>query len=100
MLVRVSASTFSKSRRNVVGKKKKSTGKNYTSKGERNSVSKSLVKAVRSDRTPLEVMLNKVSAWKKGQNPWITIPNPNSSETNRRFIKVRARQEWKLRASS
>lgn len=83
-----------------MGKKKKSNGKNYTSKGERNSVSKSLVRAVRSDRTPLEVMLNKVSAWKKGQNPWITIPNPNSSETNLRFIKVRARQEWKLRASS
>jgi hypothetical protein len=41
-----------------------------------------------------------LSAWKKGQNPWITVTNPNSLETNRRFIKVRARQEWKSRGSS
>jgi hypothetical protein len=82
-----------------VGKGKKSKGKNYTSKEGRNSVSRSLVKAVRSDRAPLEVMLNKLSAWKKGQNPWITVTNPNSLETNRRFIKVRARQEWKSRGS-
>ena len=82
-----------------MGKGKKSKGKNYTSKEERNSVSRPLVKAVRSDRAPLEVMLNKLSAWKKGQNPWITVTNPNSLETNRRFIKVRARQEWKSRGS-
>ena len=80
-----------------MGKGKKSKGKNYTSKEGRNSVSRPLVKAVRSDRAPLEVMLNKLSAWKKGQNPWITVTNPNSLETNRRFIKVRARQEWKSR---
>ena len=82
-----------------MGKGKKSKGKNYTSKEGLNSVSRPLVKAVRSDRAPLEVMLNKLSAWKKGQNPWITVTNPNSLETNRRFIKVRARQEWKSRGS-
>lgn len=82
-----------------MGKGKKSNGKNYASKEERNSVSRPLVKAVRSDRAPFEVMLNKLSAWKKGQNPWITVTNPNSLETNRRFIKVRARQEWKSRGS-
>ena len=82
-----------------MGKGKKSKGKNYTSKEGRNSVSRPLVKAVRSDRAPLEVMLNKLSAWKKGQNPWITVTNPNSLETNRIFIKVRARQEWKSRGS-
>jgi hypothetical protein len=82
-----------------VGKGKKSKGKNYTSKEGPNSVSRPLVKAVRSDRAPLEVMLNKLSAWKKGQNPWITVTNPNSLETNRIFIKVRARQEWKSRGS-
>ena len=49
-----------------------------------------LVAAVRADRDPYDVHQNKIDAWKNLQNPWITIPNPVKSETNRPFIRVRA----------
>lgn len=65
-----------------------------TSKGERKSVSPAICRAVRRERTYLDKMLMKQKAWQKGQNPWVTIPNPNTNETNKRFIKVRANQEW------
>lgn len=39
--------------------------------------------------TGLEKLLNKQKAFMKGSNPKITIENPNKSETNKPFIKVR-----------
>lgn len=68
--------------------KKRSRG-TYHSKGERRAVAKSTVKAVRRDRSPFDIELNKLDAWRKGKNPWLTIKNP-SGETNKRFIKVKA----------
>ena len=65
----------------------------YTSKGERQSISRSLCKAVKRDRTYLEKIMFKQKAWLKNQNPWITIDNPNTNETNKRKIRVRANQE-------
>ena len=73
-----------------MAKGKKSSGKTYVSKGERPNVSRSLIKAYRRDMyTPIEVALNKLEAWKKGKNPWITIPNPEG-QSNKPFIRVRA----------
>lgn len=66
---------------------KKVKRKTYVSKGERNSVARSTVKAVRRDRSPIEKALNKLDAWRSGKNPWITVPGPSS---NMRFVKVRA----------
>jgi hypothetical protein len=63
--------------------KKNSGGKTHTSKGER----KSSMRTRSSD--PAQKMLNLQKAWAKGQNPWITIENPNKNETNKRFIRVR-----------
>jgi hypothetical protein len=62
---------------------KKSSGKTYTSKGERRSSVSTKTK------DPGQKMLNLQKAWLKGLNPWITIENPNKNETNKRFIRVR-----------
>ena len=77
-----------------MGKKKKSEG--YTSKGERNNVRKDIRKLMRRERTNLETMINKYSAYKKGKNVMVTIPNPNANmETNKPFIRVKAKDVWK-----
>lgn len=33
-------------------------------------------------------------AWKRGQNPWVTVPNINTNETNKPFKKERANDLW------
>lgn len=65
---------------------KKKIRKSFTSKGQRRSVVNG-VKEVRQARSPLERVANKLRAWKKGQNPWITVPGPTK---NMAFIKKRA----------
>lgn len=66
---------------------KKVKRKTYVSKGERNSVARSTVNAVRRGRSEIEKAMNKLNAWRAGKNPWITVPGPSS---NMRFIRVRA----------
>ena len=66
---------------------KKSSGSKYVSKGERRSIGRWTVNAVRRNRSEADKMMNKFEAWKKGQNPWITVPGTSSKM---RFIKVRA----------
>lgn len=65
--------------------KKKIRG-SMTSKGERRSVVAG-VKEVRQSRDPCQIALNKLNAWKKGQNPWIAVPGPSSDKS---FVRVRA----------
>lgn len=69
---------------------KKRTRSSITSKGERRNIVAG-VQAVRRDRSGYEKAMNKVKAWKKGQNPWITVTGPSS---NMRFIRVRANTVW------
>lgn len=69
--------------------KKKLRG-TYSSKGVHSNVSASTLRLVRTSTDNFTKSLNKISAWRAGKNPWITIKNPVASETNRRFIKVRA----------
>jgi hypothetical protein len=66
---------------------KKVKRKTYVSKGQRNSVARSTVNAVRRGRSEVEKAMNKLKAWRAGKNPWITVPGPSS---NMRFVKVRA----------
>jgi hypothetical protein len=66
----------------------------YTSKGERKNVSPAVTKAVKRDRTYLDKMVQKQKAWAKGQNPWITVPNINTAQTNKKMVRVRANSEW------
>ena len=37
---------------------------------------------------------NQLTAFKKGKNVMVTIPNPNTNETNKRFIRVSAKTIW------
>jgi hypothetical protein len=69
---------------------KKRTRKTVVSKGQRRNIVAG-VKEVRQDRSEGEKDYNKLKAWGKGQNPWITVPGP---QTNKRFIKVRANSVW------
>ena len=66
---------------------KKVKRKTYVSKGERNSIARSTVKAVKQGRSELEKAINKLNAWRAGKNPWITVPGPSKKEA---FVKVRA----------
>jgi len=66
----------------------------YVSKGERRSISKDTAKAVKRDRTVIEKWQIKQKAWLKGLNPWIVVPNGNTSDTRARFVRVRAETEW------
>jgi hypothetical protein len=67
-----------------MGKKKTRAG--VTSKGQRRSVVAG-VKEVRAARTAFDKDMNKIKAWRKGKNPWITVPGPAS---NKRFVRVRS----------
>jgi hypothetical protein len=69
---------------------KKRMRKGYTSKGSRRNIVAG-VRACRAETGQLERAMNKLSAWKKGLNPWITVPGPGS---NMRFIRVRANNLW------
>ena len=70
---------------------KKSKGTNYTSKGQRPNVRKDTRKAMRRDTSEVDKHLNKMKAFAKGRNVMLTIPNPNKNETNKRFIRVNAK---------
>jgi hypothetical protein len=59
-----------------------------TSKGER----RSSMRTKSSD--PLEKIINVQNAYWKGQNPWVTIDNPNRENTKERKIRVRANELW------
>jgi hypothetical protein len=66
----------------------------YTSKGERRSIAKGVCKAVKRDRSVIDKMVIKQKAWLKGQNPWITVRNENTAQTNKQFVRVRAESVW------
>jgi hypothetical protein len=70
------------------------TKSSYTSKSERRSISKTFSKAVKRDRTYLDKLIMKQKAWAKGQNPWLSVPNVNTAETAKKFIRVRSNTEW------
>ena len=71
---------------------KKSSGKTYVSKGTHSNVKASTLSTIKQDRDPSEKIINAQKAWLRGQNPWITISNPNKEQTNRKFIRVRANE--------
>ena len=76
---------------------KKKFRKTYVSKGQRVNVDHSLLKSVRRARTTLDIHKNKITSWSKGQNPWLSVPNPNCDgtvNTNKRNIRIRANDYW------
>lgn len=69
---------------------KKRIRKTLISKGQRRSVVAG-VNEVRRDRTALEKAVNKLAAWKKGQNPWVTVPGPSK---NMQWVRRRANEVY------
>ena len=42
----------------------------------------------------LDRQIRQRAAWKRGRNVVLTIENPNKTETNKKFIKVNAKDIW------
>ena len=42
----------------------------------------------------LNIQVNQLAAFYRGRNVVLTIENPNKNETNKRFIRVNARDVW------
>lgn len=68
-----------------MAKGKKSSGKVYVSKGERPSVNKGVLKAIKRERSPMTDLLNKLDAYNKGHprpKGFESMPDPRKN----RFI--------------
>jgi len=75
---------------------KKKSRAHQVSKGERRSVNRSVTKAKRRDyMKSADRMTNQLSAFLKGKRVMLTVPNPNTNETNKRFIRVPANTVWR-----
>ena len=76
---------------------KKKSRATQTSKGERNNVNRDVIKSLRRDymNNDLARMKNQIAAFKRGKNVMVTITNSNPNETNKRFIRVNAKDVWK-----
>lgn len=70
--------------------KGKSKGPSYTSKGERPNVASRTLNDIRKSFGGAAKVMNQQKAWLLGQNPWMTIDNPNPNERNKKRIRVRA----------
>ena len=76
-----------------MGKKKSRT--NQTSKGIVGNSYKHASKALRKEyMQSVERLNNQLEAFKRGRRVMITIPNPNTNETNKPYIRVNARDVW------
>lgn len=69
---------------------KKKSRDTYTSKGQRPNVNKKVRNLKKKDDSYLDKAVRQSEAFFKGQpTGYVTIPNPNKNETNKRFIKVK-----------
>ena len=66
----------------------------YTSKGERPNVSRRWLKLTRKDND--DRTYNQWDAFQKGKNVVLTIKHPNKTETNKPFIRVPAKEQWRI----
>ena len=49
---------------------------------------------MKKDKSRYERTLNQMTAFRKGKNVVLTIPNPSKAERNKPFIKVNAKDVW------
>ena len=79
----------------------KSTRTKYTSKGERNNVSKRTRREMRKSYMESGMRtLNQQKALAAGKDIVVTIANPNVNETNRPFIRQRISGKSKVRVGT
>jgi len=78
-----------------MGKKKGGKSSGFISQGIHSNVSAGVKKAMRKEYLESGMrIINQRAAWAKGKNVVLTIENPNKNETNKRFIRVNARDLW------
>lgn len=69
--------------------KKGGKSKGFVSAGLHRNVSSSTRRLMRAGKSEGDKLIQKQKAWLKGENPWVTIDNPNKEQTNKRRIRVR-----------
>ena len=67
---------------------KKRCRSSYKSKGERRNIVNGLARRTEAQKTQ-----DKLEAWKRGKNPWITVDRGGRA-SNERYYKVRANDIW------
>ena len=80
---------------------KKKSRAHQVSKGERKSVDPKLCAAtrkMRDEQDPFRRIIDQQKAFNKGKNVVLTIPNPDKNNTKERFIRVNARDVWRMNA--
>jgi|TARA_Y100000114_G_scaffold156950_1_gene186211 hypothetical protein len=77
-----------------MAKKKGGKSSGFISQGQRPNVKHNILKAVRRDTTESEKMVNIMNAYLQGRNPWLTVPNTNTNETNKKFVRIKAEDLW------
>lgn len=80
-----------------MAKGKGGKSKGFISQGIHSNVSKSTRRAMRAEYLASgQRLINQRTAFDAGKNVMVTIPNPNENETNKRFIRVPAKEAgWK-----
>jgi len=73
---------------------KSSSGKHYTSKGQRPNVKQHILNKIRKESTTFK-KFDLWAIWKQNKtDPWVTIENSNKNETAKKQIRVRASELW------
>ena len=62
--------------------------------GKRPNISRWAKKAQRKNRTKLERVNAQLCAFMKGKNVVLVVPNPNTNEKNKPFIRINAEDVW------
>lgn len=80
-----------------MGKSKAGKSKGLISNGVHSTVDRKILNSMRSEYLKSgERLHNQRKAYEAGKNVVVTIENPNKNETNKRFIRVNARDVWRL----
>ena len=62
--------------------------------GKRSNVSGWVKKAQRKNRTKFERVNAQFCAFMKGKNVVLVVPNPNTNEKNKPFVRINAKDVW------
>jgi hypothetical protein len=78
-----------------MGKKKGGKSSGAISLGVNSNVDRRITNAMRREyMISGERVHNQRAAWAKGKNVVLTLENPNKNQTNKRFIRINARDVW------
>jgi hypothetical protein len=73
----------------------KSKRKGYQSKGIIGGWTPGILSSMRNARGLQDKALNKIKAWRAGQNPWLTVETTSKDpKDNKKFYRVKANEYW------